>query len=362
MKIASLLNSDTRRKNLYRNEKKRKVLLREYEARGVEQLIKAVSSGNISHLQSLKSPIIDQSDHIILDKVSYGYLKKPSNLTKYNTSQLVISQLSMTIQSGQMVAIGGGPSVGKTCILKLIARLFQPINEKGFIHYPVNWRVRYIDSYPNFFGGNDTNVQMYNEMKDGGGVGSMRGTLDYNLKFGCDFSHPNEDIFDLEIYELLKELGLSKQLIGDTFYEYSKGVSHKEEVKEGTHGMQDVHYGKKYTQIGLNGDKLSKTDRSLLSIACALLSSVDLLIIQNVFDGLGPQHGCDVFFILKKFIENRGLPNILKTETNRIPFHLRKKKTIIFSTKVKSLLKMADNWLLVTRTDKESTILMSPTK
>jgi hypothetical protein len=48
---------------------------------------------------------------------------------------------------------------------------------------------------------------------------------------------------------------------------------------------------KKYTMIGLNGTRLSQTNMALLNIARALLSSVDLLLISNVLDQLGPEVG-----------------------------------------------------------------------
>ena len=41
-----------------------------------------------------------------------------------------------------------------------------------------------------------------------------------------------------------------------------------------------------WAQVGLNGQKLSLTDRCLLSLARALLSSVDLLLVCNALDVL----------------------------------------------------------------------------
>jgi energy-coupling factor transporter ATP-binding protein EcfA2 len=275
--------------------------------------------------------VLDKSDNIIFHKVAYAYPNTPTNL--------VLSRVTFSIQAGQVVAIGGEPSVGKKAMLKLLARTFKPLNEDGFVSYPSKWRVRFIDTFPTFFGGDSH--KLYKARKRGAealkiALKESSGTLDYNLKFGCDFEHPDETVLDLEIFNLLTLLGMSKHLIGANFDEYGVGDN-----------------AKKFTHIGINGEKLSQTDRSLLSIARALLSSVDFLIIQNVLDVLGPKHGCEVLFILKEFTANRGLPNILCTETNRIPFHLRKKKTVVFSTSVKTLQNMADNWIIVTRREEE---------
>jgi hypothetical protein len=81
---------------------------------------------------------------------------------------------------------------------------------------------------------------------------------------------------------------------------------------------------------------------------------VDLLLISNLLDILGPKSGSEVLLILKQFVENRGLTHILKSDPNsKIPLHLRKRKTVIFSTKIVSLQHIADNWIYFER-DSES--------
>mgnify|MGYP006879045614 CR=1 FL=1 len=85
------------------------------------------------------------------------------------------------------------------------------------------------------------------------------------------FKHPDPAVLDEEIFALLKMLGVSEGLIGSSATEYALGSG-----------------AKKWTLIGLNGEKLSLTNRTLLGLARALLSSVDLLLMSNVLDLLGP--------------------------------------------------------------------------
>jgi ABC-type multidrug transport system ATPase subunit len=141
------------------------------------------------------------------------------------------------------------------------------------------------------------------------------------LKFGVQHYEYRlaafKPIFDREIFELCKLLGVSNSLIGKTADEFSLGPE-----------------AKKYTLIGLNGERLSLTDRALLTLARALLSSVDFLLISNLLDVLGPNQAIRVIAVLKELTEKRGL-SVLQTETMSTPMHLRKKKTVIFSTKLK---------------------------
>jgi ABC-type multidrug transport system ATPase subunit len=158
----------------------------------------------------------------------------------------------------------------------------------------------------------------------------------YNLKFGAQFKHPDPAAWDVEIYNLLKQLGVSEELIGKTAEEFCLGP-----------------HAKKYTLIGLNGERLSMTNRALLSMARALLSSVDLLLMSNVLDLLGPAHAKKVFKVLRELCEKRVL-SVLATEAAIAPMHLRKKKTIIFSTKMIELETLADNWMHIGKDDSSS--------
>jgi len=119
-------------------------------------------------------------------------------------------------------------------------------------------------------------------------------------------------------------LGVSKELIGKDYNEFAVGPN-----------------AKKLTLIGLHGERLSLSDRALCTIARALLSSVDLLLMSNVFDVMGPTLAMHVLSILKTYARERAM-RCLKTESDSTPQHLRKQKVIIFSTRLSELGPEAD--------------------
>ena len=242
LKVASLLNADTRRKQLKRGADRRSRLL--------------------AKLLATKPPTWN-AGNLILHDVSFRF-------NKLSTSEL--PRIHCNVEGGQAVALKGGGSMGKKLVLRLMARHFTPTT--GFVYFPSRWRYRFLDASPTFFGGDMNKLQLAAMVGDQALTAAQRassGTLDYNVKFGMQFKHPDPAALDREIFALLHLLGVSGDLIGASVEEYAGGP-----------------HPKKWTLIGLNGEKLSLTNRALLSLARALLSSVDLLLISNVLDLLGP--------------------------------------------------------------------------
>ena len=95
---------------------------------------------------------------------------------------------------------------------------------------------------------------------------------------------------------------------------------------------------------------MSRSDRALIAIARALLSSLDLILISNLLDLLGTLQAERVMKIFREYTENRGLA-VLATETKMVPYHLRKKKTVILSTKFPEIAELSDNWIILEATD-----------
>ena len=324
-KLSELLNADTRRKQLFRGLQLTNHLIKDYR----------------------KSPANRwDPEALILHDVEYAF-----KLVHYRT----LPQISCTIEAGQIVALKGRGSVGKSCFLRILARHFMP--SKGFVYYPSNWRVRFVDASPSFFGGG------LNE--DG------LGTLESNLKFGAcacanaqllrflcsgvffqllnlfplslplsrclaalfrfwvgtQHVNPDTEAWDSEIWTLLNALRVSEGVIGQTAAAFSLGDS-----------------AMKRRQVGLNGEKLSLTDRVLLSIARALLSSPDLLLFSNVLDVLPLDLAVNVLTLLQELVSNRCL-KCLAYENKHVRRALRKKKLVIFSTKVAELQSCADAWM-----------------
>ena len=250
--------------------------------------------------------------------------------------------LNCCVESGQVVVLKGGGSTGKTTLLRLIAKHFTPT--QGFVYVPGNWRVRFLGQNLAFFGPSFGEMQQRTMRGNGrtskvspveapllsGTDAKGRGTLEQNLRFGAFVHHSDE-----EIWALLNRLGVSESLIGSSPLEFSEGPG-----------------AKKLQRVGFNGDRLSSTDSTLLGISRALLSSVDCLLLANTLDGLELDVARNVLSVLVELVVWRGTP-VLQVELNLVPLYLRKKKLVIFSTKVEELEELADGWLFLGENSEE---------
>merc|ERR1712070_405671 len=232
----------------------------------------------------------------------------------------MLKPINFKINGGSVVMLKGSASLGKKNVLRMMARHFIPTT--GFIHYPARWRTRYMDATILFFGGDMNKLATAKQLGDvayeKAHHGCM-GTLEYNLKFGAQFKHPEPAKWDREIFDLLELLGVSSELIGTSPEEFAVGP-----------------YAKKLTLIGLHAERLSLSDRALCTVARALLSSADLLLMSNVFDVMGYQKAVHVVGILKEYTNERAM-SCLKAECASTPKHLRKQKIIVFSSRLAEL-------------------------
>lgn len=76
---------------------------------------------------------------------------------------------------------------------------------------------------------------------------------------------------------------------------------------------------RRYTLIGLNGEKLCLTNRALVTIGRALISSADLLLMSNILDILGIDAATRVMRILKAWTRERCIA-ALATEAASTPW------------------------------------------
>lgn len=196
-----------------------------------------------------------------------------------------VGPISLIFEQGQIFCIQSGSSAGKKTLLKLLARFLLPT--KGIIWYPDNLRVRYLNDQPVLFSAD----------------------LMTNLKFGNQKPHTDE-----EIWAVCKHLKLSSGLIG-------KGNA----------------------SVGNRGLKLSVSDRIIIGMARALLSSVDLLLISNSFDMLGILESQYILSVLKQWIDERGLFLLSGDNPPGVAVNLKKKKTVFYVTKNKELESDADS-------------------
>jgi ABC-type multidrug transport system fused ATPase/permease subunit len=277
-KIADLLNSATRRKALLAGKKRRLEIMKRVE---------------------IEQPDFDfDPTTIVVYQVEYDYnMQKTSDFDKKENStdgdseddalaqQRRVGPISLIIEQGMICCIQSSGSSGKKTILKLLARFILPTS--GIIWYPENLRVRYISDVPVLFSS----------------------TVMKNLRFG-----PGSDRHsDEEIWSLCRKLGLSEPIIG----------------------RGDVF-------IGTRGAKLSLSDRCVIVIARALLSSVDLLLMSNTFDVLGLRQTRGIIRIFREWMKHRGVPDLSSDMPPGVPTALKKKKTLFFVSKNEELEKDAD--------------------
>jgi len=184
----------------------------------------------------------------------------------------------LNIELGQMLVVNAGAAVGKATFLKMLARQVLPTD--GFCYYPENLRVRYISSESHLF---DDTVMA-------------------NLRFGGQHDSEGNPLHsDDEVWEVCKMLGISDDVVG--------------------HGDR---------KVGPDGCKLSASNRTLICVARALLSSVDLLLLANALDALGPSELERVMKVLSQMVTDSGI-NVLSAEKG-LPACLKKKKTVVVSS------------------------------
>ena len=174
-------------------------------------------------------------------------------------------------------------------LLQLLARISLPT--RGIVVYPQNLRVRYIPAEPLMFDS----------------------TLLNNLQFGNQKPHREP-----EIWALCDLLGMGKEVL------------HKSNLR-----------------VGLNGAKLSLTNRVFVCLTRALLSSVDLLFLAGTVDMLSPADGMKVIKVLQIWRDNRGLPCLPCDNPEGVDKSLKKNKTCFFISKNPDLETVSDATLMM---------------
>ncbi len=150
--------------------------------------------------------------------------------------EIVLDNFNLTVHKGQSVAIVGETGAGKSTLVNLICRFFEPtkgqvlIDGKDANKRSLKWlhsNIGYVLQTPYLFSG----------------------TVKDNLKYG------KEDATDEEIMEALKEVGADRIV---------------DKLKDGIN-----------TELGEGGDFLSSGEKQILSIARALLSDPKILILDE---------------------------------------------------------------------------------
>jgi len=307
VRLSALLNANTRRRDLFKGQERRTRLLKAHSEMddGHDDELIFVAPGT-------------KVQHTSYQKTAEDEGGVPTNF------HIELPSEGIKIHQGQILMLHAAEnSSGKQTFLKALARIILP--SEGFISYPGKLRVRFLPAEPQIF----------------------NSTVFANLKFGNMHAHRAEDM-----QELCRMIGLSPYLWEEvtkvekapTTPQEKLRVSADEEANyEKGRKMEDLDAGWGNTLVGVNGNKLSLSDRIRVGIIRALLSNVDFLLLYNTLDALGYDNAISIINVLQVFVEQRGVP-CLSFDMSK-PHSLRKRKTVIMSTKNPQLQGAVDNAL-----------------
>jgi hypothetical protein len=98
-------------------------------------------------------------------------------------------------------------------------------------------------------------------------------------------------------------------------------------------GLSQHLLAQKQIRVGYGGSKVAGSDRVVITIARALLSGADLLLIGNILDTLVDEQMLMIMKVLREMVVDRGCRS-LKTEYSRSPVRLKKLKTVFVCTRM----------------------------
>jgi len=281
--LSYMLNSPTRRKALLEASARRGKLLRKYT----------------EETKMTKEENADFEARINL--IGLGFQR---GNTMNGDPGFVFGPMSLMIEAGGIMAVTSPQShgSGKKTFLQMIGRILLP--SSGFLHYPDNFRCRFLSDQPTLFN---------------------KSVLE-NLQFGN-----KKKIAEKEIWKVCDRLK----------------IGHLKKLGE--------------EKVGNGGLKLSSTEQARITLARALLSSVDMLLLANTLDNFDPETTKLAFSLLQEMVNNRGLaydiapgvPDDKYTAQVKKGLLLRKPKTVFFVTKDKELEAMADHIIPVFTGSKE---------
>ncbi len=220
--------------------------------------LRTVIDEDVANLQYGNSEFDPSDTKIEFQNVSFSYNKN---------SHKALDDVSVTINSGETVAIVGGPGSGKSTFIKLILRLYNPDN--GFIRVGEELITGY---------SNESLREQIAVIEQE--IFLFSNSIKWNVEFG------REGVNIEEVYEVAK-LAHAHDFIEDLPEKYE-------------------------TQIGEKGVRLSGGQKQRVAIARALLMNPSILIMDDASSALDSE---------TEYKIQQAIRNVLKTRTSLIITH-----------------------------------------
>ncbi|MEG1639133.1 MAG: ABC transporter ATP-binding protein, partial [Erysipelotrichaceae bacterium] len=178
----------------------------------------------------------------------------------YQSNEMILEDFNLHVKKGQMIALVGETGSGKSTIVNLLCRFYEPksgtidIDNKNYRERSVGWlhaNIGYVLQAPNLFSGS---------------------ILD-NIRYG----RPNASL------EEVKEV--AKLIHADTFI----------------NAMKDGYQ----SEVGEGGDRLSTGQKQLISFARAILSDPSIVILDEATSSIDTESEKAIQHAITKLLENR---------------------------------------------------------
>jgi ABC-type bacteriocin/lantibiotic exporter with double-glycine peptidase domain len=194
---------------------------------------------------------IKMNSKIILSNLSYGY----------NASNLLIENLSLTINKNQKIGLTGKSGCGKSTLVKILAGLIKPINGKFTIDDKINIEADYL---------NLNNISFVPQ-----DIFIISDSIKRNIAFGVN----DKDIDDKKINYCLKEVQLDSLISS-----LSDGINHK---------------------LLENGKNLSGGQIQRIGIARALYYEPDIIVFDESTSSLDLINEEKILGLIKEISNNK---------------------------------------------------------
>ena len=178
----------------------------------------------------------------------------------YHEGELVLQDFSIDVKKGQMVALVGETGSGKSTIVNLLCRFYEPtsgcirMDGRDIKERSVGWlhsKIGYVLQTPNLFSG----------------------TIRDNIRYG------RSDATDEEVEEV------------------AKLIHAHEFIMRQEHGYD--------SEVGEGGDRLSTGQKQLLSFARAILANPDLVVLDEATSSIDTESEKAIQFAMKKLLKGR---------------------------------------------------------